>query len=32
MDNVLPITRPLLKPHIAELERVIQPGMSLTLT
>tara|TARA_B100000795_G_C22459325_1_gene308645 strand:- start:29 stop:535 length:507 start_codon:yes stop_codon:yes gene_type:complete len=27
MENVLPITRPLLKPHIAELERVIQPGM-----
>ena len=27
MSNVLPITKPLLKPHIAELERVIQPGM-----
>ena len=27
MEGVLPITKPLLKPHIAELDRVIQPGM-----
>ena len=27
MESVLPITKPLLKPHIAELDRVIQPGM-----
>jgi dynein heavy chain len=33
MAGILPITAPLLKPHVMELERVIQPGMlSLTWT
>jgi dynein heavy chain len=31
MAGILPIVEPLLRPHIAELERVIQPGM-LNLT
>mmetsp|Transcript_24997 Transcript_24997/g.74250 ORF Transcript_24997/g.74250 Transcript_24997/m.74250 type:complete len:4444 (+) Transcript_24997:3-13334(+) len=33
MKGIMPIAEPLLKPHLAELERVIQPGMlSLTWT